>query len=87
MTEIQKRNETDFDEIKAVHGNESYYCFDLLNHIDLSKDKESNAILTDDEDNNLKNIMLNLLYAFSCDCDSNDQSKELVNAYRKSVSV
>lgn len=79
---LNKNNEMDFDNARGFSSNEAYYTFNLLGHMNLSKDKESNQIMTDD-DNDMPSILSNFLYLNSNDVDSNEQSKELFNSYRQ----
>ena len=79
----------EFDDMGSSYGNESYYVFDLLNYIHLPREMDSNAILNDNETDTdgLTHAMFNALYAYSHDSDSSEQSRKLVEEYRKTLQV
>jgi len=77
--------ETEFDEIKSVFSAETYYHFNILNHVSFPKEKESMRIINDDESDSMPNILLSFMHYNSHDDDSNNQSKDLVNNYRNNL--
>jgi len=93
MTSVVKNlvscSDIEFDEMRSSYGNESYYVFDLMNYIHLPREKDSNAILHDNETDidGLTHAMFDALHAYSYDTDSNEQSHKLVEEYRKTLQV
>ena len=77
--------EQDFDEVSSSFGNnETLYSFDIHDYVHFSCDGSEDRVVTDkkDLDDNYLDVLLQYVYGYSNDTDSNEISQKLVDEYR-----
>lgn len=79
--------EIEFDDVVvSCRDMDHSYNFNIYNHVSVSRESACSALTdSDTEEGNCVNMLMSFLYAYSSDIDSNSQSKQLVNEYRKSL--
>lgn len=78
------KTQIDLDEIQLSNNDDTFYTFNVMNHVFLMKEQGSNEILNDDCED-INPLVLSSLHAITNDIDSNEESKQLVKMYRDSI--